>query len=197
MSGPDREFQSFIVRRVTPVATPDRQWQTRTDCRFGAFHAVGGAKPARAGVARASQKRRAPNEVIMTRPLTLSAAFVALTATDARAAEPAQPVLAHLEVVEGKSVQDHVVGVAPSSEGLLDVDTAGPNVTRVRLRYLQPRDGAAELAYEVKHVGADKSSWAAAGEVTPPAPGKRVLVARVPQPTGAVELYLTLVPYPR
>jgi hypothetical protein len=136
----------------------------------------------------------------MTRPLTLSAAFLALAAPHARAAEPAQPVLAHLEVVEAKSISDHVVGVAPSSEGMLDVDTpsqSGSMVTRVRLRYLQAKDGTPELAYEVKHVGADKSSWAASGEVTPPPPGKRMLVARVPQPSGAVELYLTLVPYPR
>jgi len=131
-----------------------------------------------------------------TKPLTLSAAFCALTATHAHA-EPTQPVLAHLEVVEGKSVSDHVVGVAPSSEGLLDVDSAGPQVTRVRLRYLAGKDGAPELAYEVKHVGADKSSWAAVGEVPPPPPGKRTLVARVPQPSGNVELYLTLVPYSR
>jgi hypothetical protein len=133
----------------------------------------------------------------MTKPLTLSAAFLALSAAHASAAEPVVPVLAHLEVVEGKQVYDHVVGVAPSSEGLLDVDTPGPMVTRVRLRYLQGKDGAPELAYEVKHTGADKSSWAAAGEVTPPMPGKRMLVARVPQQSGAVELYLTLVPYPR
>jgi hypothetical protein len=133
----------------------------------------------------------------MTRPLTLSAAFIALTAAHARAAEPAQPVLAHLEVVEGKVTHDHVVGVAPSSEGTLDVDAPGPQTTKVRLRYLQGKDGAPELAYEVKHVGADHTSWAASGEVAPPPPGKRMLVAKVPQGSTNVELYLTLVPYPR
>jgi hypothetical protein len=127
-------------------------------------------------------------------PFTLSAAFVALSSTPCFPAEVGAPALAHLEIVDGKTKIDHAVFLSPDGEGALDVEGPVPALTQMKLRLIRARDNQVELAFEVKHIGADKFSFSARGEVTPPPFGKKVLIAHVPEGSTSVDLYLTLQP---
>lgn len=128
--------------------------------------------------------------------------IVALTAVSASAARadapPAlAPSLAQLEIAEtqgsARASDELAVFVTPSGEpGELDVSQPGGLQTRIKLRLIT--HGAPAVAFNVERVGADHASFAAKGEIALPPAGKKVLLARVPRPTGAVELWLTLAP---
>src|SRR4051812_34982744 len=127
--------------------------------------------------------------------LTLTAAFLALSPL-AVAAEPPrpQPLLAHVEIARGKTTTEQAVFL--SSEGEID-ETLPTSSTKVRLRVLRAADGTTDLAFDLSHVGAEHVSWSARGEIAQPPPGKRVLIARVAEPSGPVEVYLSVAPYSR
>jgi hypothetical protein len=133
---------------------------------------------------------------MIIRPLTLSAAFLALSAANSNARadpppSPIAPVLARVEIAQNKATTEHAVYVGPDGE--VAVDAPGTSSTKVRLR-LQRRDNNTELAFDLAHTGADHTSWFARGEIVEPQPGKRVLVARVAEPAGPVEVYLSVAP---
>ena len=105
-----------------------------------------------------------------------------------------QPALVHVEISDGKRATDYAIYIAPDGEGMLDVG-AGPEVTKVKLRVIRRGPGAAPvLEFEVNHSGANHLGYTARGEIAPPKPGKRVLIARVPQPSGAIDLLLSIAP---
>jgi hypothetical protein len=121
-----------------------------------------------------------------------------LTASSARADSPAPslpqplPMLAHVEI----GGAEHAVFISPDGDGgALEVDVPGQTTTRVKVRLT--RRGPATLpgvAFEVMHVGTDKASFTARGEIALPTPGKPVLVARVPQKGKSLDILLSLTP---
>jgi hypothetical protein len=132
---------------------------------------------------------------MIVRPLSLSAAFFALSAANsnarADAPPPLAPVLARVEIAQGKTVTDQAVYLGPDGE--VAVEAPGASSTKIHL-HLQRRDNRTQLAFDLAHTGADRTSWFARGEIVQPEAGKRVLVARVAEPSGPVEIYLSVTP---
>jgi hypothetical protein len=119
---------------------------------------------------------------------------------DAPPRDPAVPLLAHVEIADVTGTQraatDHAVFVSPSGEpGELRVDVPGQLSTSIKLRYVgrgaSTPGAAGVIDYEVMRSAPDKSSLHARGEIAAPAPGTRVLIARLPRGSGSVEIALT------
>ncbi len=126
---------------------------------------------------------------------------VLLYASIAHADAPPAPMLAHVELVEGKLSTDHAVFIAPDSGGgELDVDTPGQLVTKVKVRMIQRGASAPEIEFEVVRTSIHKTSpqlsFGAKGQIAAPPPGKKVLVARVPHNGATVDILLSLTPPP-
>jgi hypothetical protein len=102
------------------------------------------------------------------------------------------PMLAHLELVDGKQHTDYAVFIGSDGKGSeLKVDSPGQLATRVNFELRRSPEGPA-LAFWVEHVGPDKSSYAARGEIALPPVGKKVLAARVPRGDASVDVLLSL-----
>jgi hypothetical protein len=128
----------------------------------------------------------------MTRWLALAVLSLPMTAARADTPPPAS-VVAHLEIVSPQRTSEHAISIAPDGDsGSVDADGPGRTNTHVQMR-LHTRGGAG-ISFEVRHVAEDKTTWSAKGDVPPPAPGKKVVVARVPQAGGDIELRLSLTP---
>jgi hypothetical protein len=102
-------------------------------------------------------------------------------------AEGTPSLLMHVEVVEGRQATDHAVFVCDNGDGEVKVDAPGGVSTKVKLRMR----GGPVVAFEVEHQAADRTTWMARGETSLPAPGKRVVVARVPEAGGTAEVVLS------
>lgn len=102
------------------------------------------------------------------------------------------PMLAHVEI----GGAEHAVFISPDGDGgSLDIDVPGQTLTKVKVRLT--RRGPATVpgvAFEVMHVGTDKSAFTARGEIALPLPGKSVLVARIPQKGKSLDVLLSLTP---
>jgi hypothetical protein len=102
------------------------------------------------------------------------------------------PMLAHVELVEGKQRTDYAVFIAPDGNGgELKVDAPGQLTTKVDLGMRRGPSGP-ELAFSIEHLSPDKSSYTARGEIALPPPGKKVVVARVPRGESSVEVVVSL-----
>jgi hypothetical protein len=100
-------------------------------------------------------------------------------------AEP--PLLAHIDIVDGARESALALVVPPNGEPS-ELSVSGPVTTKIRLRR-----STLGLEFDVEHIAADHTGFHARGEVPMPPVGKRVVVARVPRPSGgAAEVQLTL-----
>jgi hypothetical protein len=124
---------------------------------------------------------------VQMRTIVLFSSLIGLCAVG-KAEPPPPPVLAHVDVVDGKSESDYAVAVSATGEPAeLTVVGPGPMSTKLKLR----RAGVG-IEFDVEQTGADHTSFRAHGDLPLPPAGKRVTVARVPRASGTAEVQLTL-----
>jgi hypothetical protein len=131
----------------------------------------------------------------MRQALALSGiAFLTLAAGTARAERaPTASMLVHLEITEGGAARkSHDLAIVLGSDGewgAIDVnDNGSPAKTKVKLRIVDRNAAPPILVFDVEHKDGDHASFGVRGEVDLPAPGKRVVVAKIPRTDGTAEV---------
>jgi hypothetical protein len=124
------------------------------------------------------------------KPFAFALALTAL-APAARAEEPGAPILMRVEIAGRDHTDSHAVYVAPDGDaGVVGVE--GRATTHLKLQlHTRARPG---VSFEVRRIGEDKTMWTARGDAALPQAGKKLVVGRVPQPGGDVEIRLSVAP---
>lgn len=106
---------------------------------------------------------------------------------------PTGSMLVHLEIAEGgaaRKLQDLAIVLGTDGEwGAIDVnDNGSPAKTKVKLRIVDRNGAPPILVFDVEHKDGEHASFGVRGEVDLPAPGKRVVVAKIPRTDGVAEV---------